>query len=86
MPEFHHFHHFRVTPQARVDLEEAQKNKDRLKGRGSAAILKKEEAMAKQIKLIPKVSQGCRKLAGLGLRGHAIVKFYSLGRVTVTVA
>ena len=38
-------------------MGEAQKNKDRLKGRGSAAILKKEEAMTKQIKQIPKVRE-----------------------------
>ena len=78
MPEFHHFHHFhhfRVTPQARVDLEEAQKNKDRLKGRGSAAILKKEEAMAKQIKLIPKVSQDCQGCRGLAYEGAQSLNF-----------
>lgn len=45
----------------RSDLDELQKDKDRLKGRGSAKQLQLEEQMGKKIKLIPKIIESLTK-------------------------
>ena len=46
---------------ARAELEELQKDKDRLKGRNSSKQLKIEEQMAKQIKQLPKLMDAMKK-------------------------
>lgn len=46
---------------ARTELEELQKDKDRLKGRGSAKQLALEEQMAKKIKQLPKIIETLRE-------------------------
>jgi len=55
------FEKYESAANARAELEELQKDKDRLKGRNSSKQLKLEEGMGKQIKSLPKVIEKLKK-------------------------
>jgi hypothetical protein len=55
------FEKYEAAANARAELEELQKDKDRLKGRNSSKQLKLEESMGKQIKALPKVVEKLKK-------------------------